>query len=84
MPKKKENIIELIKFDPSNMTEKDLASRFAKNIILIVIFGVMGVLALFVFGPKFGSLFVFLSKNRNNQINRPQAKPGAPVFDNLP
>ena len=78
------NIIKLIKFDPNKMTEKDLANRFAKTIILIVIVGVMGVLALFVFGPKFGSLFAFLSKNRNAQINKPTAKPGAPVFDNLP
>jgi len=78
------NILDLIKFDPSQMTEKDLANRFAKTIILIVIVGVMGVLALFVFGPKFGSLFLYLSKNRNAKISKPTAKPGAPVFDNLP
>ena len=68
----------------SKMSERALREKLRKTLIGIIIVVIFAVLSLFFFAPQVGSLFGFLSKNRNDPGYTPLPKPTPPVFVNAP
>ncbi len=64
--------------------EEDLAQKLIMTLSMIVLLAFISVIGVMFFGPTIGTIFGFLSKNRNDNGSANAIRPNPPILNNLP